>query len=83
MRITSEGVTVPPDVAVDEAAKAVIAALDDHIKHIVSKRDAINSALARRYPASAPPQTGIGGVNQALSANALVMVNGVPTLTAK
>ena len=51
--------------------------------YVASKRDAINAALARRYPASAPPQTGVGGVNQALSANALVMVNGVPTLTAK
>lgn len=41
MRITSEGITVLPDVTVDEASKAVIAALDDHIKHVVAERDAL------------------------------------------
>lgn len=59
-----------------------IAAAGGPAAYVASRLPAINDALARRYPATAP-QTGIGGVNQALSSNALVMVNGVPTLLAK
>jgi hypothetical protein len=35
MRITRDGVWVNPDVSVDDAAKAVLAALDSHIKMLV------------------------------------------------
>ena len=35
MRISAHGITVAPGVTVDEAAKAVIAALDDHIKSLL------------------------------------------------
>ena len=37
MRITRDGVFVNPDVAVDEAAKTVLDALDDQIKILVQK----------------------------------------------
>ena len=36
MRIDKNGVTVNPDVALDEAAKHVIEALSTHIQHIVN-----------------------------------------------
>ena len=37
MRITRDGVFVNPDVAVDDAAKTVLDALDDQIKVLVQK----------------------------------------------
>ena len=37
MRITKDGVFVNPDVAVDDAAKTVLDALDDQIKVLVQK----------------------------------------------
>ena len=37
MRITKDGVVVNPDVAVDDAAKTVLDALDDQIKILVQK----------------------------------------------
>ena len=37
MRITRDGVFVNPDVAVDDAAKTVLDALDDQIKILVQK----------------------------------------------
>ena len=37
MRITKDGVFVNPDVAVDDAAKTVLDALDDQIKILVQK----------------------------------------------
>lgn len=40
MRITDNGVFVNPNVSADLAAQIVIAALDQHIKHIVAERDA-------------------------------------------
>lgn len=40
MRITADGVWVDPDMTTNEAAKAVIAALDEHIKHVFAKKDA-------------------------------------------
>ena len=40
MRITAEGVFVNPNVSADLAAQVVIAALDQHIKHLVSGKDA-------------------------------------------
>ena len=40
MRITDKGVFVNPNVSADLAAQIVVAALDQHIKHIVAERDA-------------------------------------------
>ena len=40
MTLTQSGVTVHEDVAVDDAAKAVICALDEHIKKLVENKDA-------------------------------------------
>lgn len=37
MRITKDGIFVPDDVAVDEAAEGVIAALEDHIRGLVER----------------------------------------------
>lgn len=37
MRIAKDGITVNPDVAVDDAARHVLAALEAHIKHLVGK----------------------------------------------
>lgn len=39
MRITQNGVTVPDDLSVDEAAKAVLAALDHYIRQMVADKD--------------------------------------------
>ena len=39
MRITQNGVTVPDDVSVDEAAKAVLAVLDHYIRQMVADKD--------------------------------------------
>jgi hypothetical protein len=41
MRLSKDGTWVDPDLTTDEAAKAVIAALDLHIKHVVAERDAV------------------------------------------
>lgn len=40
MRITSDGIFVNPNVSADLAAQVVIAALDQHIKHLVSDKNA-------------------------------------------
>jgi len=37
LRITKEGITANPDVPVDEAADAVLRALDGHIKNLVNR----------------------------------------------
>jgi hypothetical protein len=37
MRITKDGIFVPDDVAVDEAAEGVIAALETHIQNLVQR----------------------------------------------
>ena len=37
LRMTATGITVNPDVSVDEAAAAVIAVLDAHIKHLAKR----------------------------------------------
>jgi len=37
LRITKEGITANPDLPVDEAADAVLRALDGHIKNLVSR----------------------------------------------
>lgn len=48
MRITRDGVFVNPDVAVDDAAKTVLDALDDQIKVLVQKAvEAEREACAR------------------------------------
>lgn len=39
MRITNHSVTVPDDVSVDEAAQAVLAALDHYIRQMVADKD--------------------------------------------
>lgn len=40
MRITADGIFVNPNVSADLAAQVVIAALDQHIKHLFSDKDA-------------------------------------------
>ena len=45
MRITKEGVWVNPSMTVDEAASAVIAALDQHIKALVKRHPLSNEAI--------------------------------------
>lgn len=40
MRLSKDGVWVDPGLTTDEAAKAVIAALDTHHKHVFAKKDA-------------------------------------------
>jgi hypothetical protein len=49
MRITKEGVWVNPDIPVDEAAKAVLDALDSQIKVLVQKAvdDSLKTAFAK------------------------------------
>ena len=39
MRITNHGITVAPDVSVDEAARNVLAALDTYIVQMVTDKD--------------------------------------------
>jgi len=39
MRITNHGITVAPDVSVDEAARNVLAALDTYIVQMVAAKD--------------------------------------------
>ena len=39
MRITKHGITVAPDVSVDEAARNVLAALDTYIVQMVAAKD--------------------------------------------
>jgi uncharacterized protein (DUF2267 family) len=39
MRITRQGITVAPDVSVDEAARNVLAALDHYIRQMVTDKD--------------------------------------------
>lgn len=63
MRITSSGVTVPPDVSVDEASKAVLAALDGHIKQVVSERDAVLRQALEALDSMSEWEIGDGGVN--------------------
>ena len=50
--------------------------------YIEAKREALNAVLALRYPAVMPPPSGsaLSLVNQALAANVLRLVNGVPQL---
>jgi len=49
MRITSRGITVAPDVHVEEAAKVVIEALEKHILNLVAtaRADALEEAAMR------------------------------------
>ena len=39
MRITNHGITVAPDVSADEAARNVLAALDQYIRQMVTDKD--------------------------------------------
>jgi hypothetical protein len=39
MRITKDGITVNPDLSVDEAACSVLAALDHYIRQMVADKD--------------------------------------------
>jgi len=39
MRITKHGITVAPDVSADEAARDVLAALDQYIRQMVTDKD--------------------------------------------
>lgn len=54
MRITANGVFVNPAVSADFAAQVVVAALDQHIKHLVSDKDAeiarLRAELAKKEP---------------------------------
>lgn len=50
LRIDSSGVHVPEGVAVDEAARHVIAALDEHIQRLVAaEREACAELLDKMY----------------------------------
>lgn len=51
MRITQNGVTVPDDVSVDEAAKAVLSALDHYIRQMVADKDTEIMRLKARLAA--------------------------------
>ena len=49
MRIDNNGVTINPEIPLDEAAQHVINALDEHIKHLVrSEREACASVVDQR-----------------------------------
>jgi len=72
MRIDRHGVKVNPDIAADEAAKAVLAAIDANIKHMVemavqAEREACAKVVETHAPTTTPTWVSYAAVIRARS----------------